>query len=383
LGTRRFVLVTWDGGGNVAPFVVLGRRLVSRGHRVRTLATPALATRFEEAGVEFRARQGAPEFGRLRGDANTAWWEGLLAGPAAASHLAAELESDPADAAVVDCCLYSAFAAVEQAGLPTAALVHFLYQPHAEGDWAAGWDLLLPTLNATRDQFGLTPLDHAHEAWDRMARILVATPQELDFRLARVGPNVRYVGPILDNGPPRPWADPPWPPGAGEPLVLVSFSTNYYAHEAPLQRALDALADLPVRGLLTLGPALEPDWVTAPANVAVRRWVDHNAVLPLTSLVVTHAGHSTVTTALAAGVPLVCLPTTGEQPLTAERVEAVGAGRALDPAADTQTIRSAVQEVLGSPRFREGARRMSEAIGRLGRGQRAVEELEALAEIAG
>ena len=52
---RRFLFVTFDGGGNVPPALALVRRLVRRGHEVRVLGHSTLATRISDSGAIFRA----------------------------------------------------------------------------------------------------------------------------------------------------------------------------------------------------------------------------------------------------------------------------------------------------------------------------------------
>jgi hypothetical protein len=53
------------------------------------------------------------------------------------------------------------------------------------------------------------------------------------------------------------------PVASAEPLVLISLSTRF-AVPGLVQRILDALHDIPVHGLLTLGPALQPDQLRPP-----------------------------------------------------------------------------------------------------------------------
>jgi len=84
--------------------------------------------------------------------------------------------------------------------------------------------------------------------------------------------------------------------------------------EGLLQRAADALGQLPVRGLVTTGPAIDPAVISAPDNVTVTRWARHADVLPHCSAVITHGGHGTVMKALIAGVPLVLVPLGRDQP---------------------------------------------------------------------
>jgi len=59
------------------------------------------------------------------------------------------------------------------------------------------------------------------------------------------------------------------------------------------------------------------------------RWLPHGAILPHAAAVVTHGGHSTIMAALADGVPLVRMPMGRDQNANAERIAALGAGRAI------------------------------------------------------
>ena len=156
------------------------------------------------------------------------------------------------------------------------------------------------------------------------------------------------------------------------------MSTTYQHQERALAAVLAALADLPVRVLVTLGPHLRPDEVEAPPNAAVLTWIPHRRVLADASLVVTHAGHGTVVVALAQGVPLLCLPLGRDQHVNAERVVALGAGEVLAADADPAEIRLAAETLLASARHRRAARAMARSIAGYGDGAQAIQAVEAL-----
>jgi len=145
-----------------------------------------------------------------------------------------------------------------------------------------------------------------------------------------------------------------------------------------MQRITDALGGLPVRGLVTAGPAVDPAALSAPANVAVVASAPHRMVLPHADLVVTHGGHGTVIKALAAGVPLVILHHGRDQADNAVRVTARGAGVAVSRTASAQRIASAITEVLRDPAYRRSAARLGEAITRDAESGMLVSELEQL-----
>lgn len=107
------------------------------------------------------------------------------------------------------------------------------------------------------------------------SRYLTRFPASLDPALH---PVERFRDPIGDERRPNPLPD--WWPGDTRPLVYVSFgsvASHFPPAAAVYSRALEAVADLPVRVLLTVGGELELGEV--PANVHVERWVPQTQVL--------------------------------------------------------------------------------------------------------
>jgi UDP:flavonoid glycosyltransferase YjiC (YdhE family) len=160
--------------------------------------------------------------------------------------------------------------------------------------------------------------------------------------------------------------------------VLVGLSTTFQDQQALLQRIVDALGRLPVRGLVTTGPAVDPQALRAGERVEVVRGVSHDVALDRADLVVTHAGHGTVIRALARGVPLVCIPMGRDQADTAARVVARGAGVRLPARASVARIATAVGRVLADPTYRANAGKLAEAIRADLAAARAIPELEDL-----
>jgi MGT family glycosyltransferase len=192
--------------------------------------------------------------------------------------------------------------------------------------------------------------------------------------------NVRYVGPQLDDEPSGASGD-RWAAEPGQPLVLVGVSSTVMRQEGLLQRAAGALGQLPVRGLVTTGPAVDPAVISAPGNVTVTRWARHADVLPHCSAVITHGGHGTVMKALIAGVPLVLVPLGRDQPDNAGRVVHAGAGIRLRKNATVSALRAAVARVIEDPRYHAAARHMAARLASERDDNRAVAELEQVAAL--
>jgi MGT family glycosyltransferase len=187
--------------------------------------------------------------------------------------------------------------------------------------------------------------------------VLVLTSPSFDFSTPYLPANGHYVGPQLDD--PEWAATNGWRPDGAGPIVLIAASSTFQDQTGLLRRAAAALAGLPVRGVLTTGRAIDPVDIPAPANVHVVRAAPHRAVLGEAAAVVTHAGHGSVMKALAAGVPLVCMPMGRDQRDNTVRVLRLGAGVRVDQAADAGRITAAVRRVLDEPSFAEAAHRMA------------------------
>jgi UDP:flavonoid glycosyltransferase YjiC (YdhE family) len=166
------------------------------------------------------------------------------------------------------------------------------------------------------------------------------------------------------------------PAGDRIPLVYISFGS--VVGRLPIgatlyKAAMDAVADLPVRALLTTGRARDmADLGRPPANVRVEDWVDQEAVLAQASLVVGHGGAETTFGALRHGVPLVVLPVMADQPTNGLLVQRAGAGLVVDTASLSRdrsdaaevaraaaTVREAISTVLGDDGYRRGAARIA------------------------
>jgi UDP:flavonoid glycosyltransferase YjiC (YdhE family) len=191
---------------------------------------------------------------------------------------------------------------------------------------------------------------------------------------------------------------PPSAPGEGAPLVYVSFGSVTAGGHLPFypalyRAAIEALAPLPARFLLTVGEERDHAELGAlPHNVTVERWVPQDEVLHRAAAVVTHGGLGSTLGALAHGVPLVVLPLFSlDQWFNAAAVARAGAGVALDaerhtrravdlPSEDTlAALRPAVERLLSDPAPRRAAQAIAEEIRGLPPVEAAVSALEKIA----
>lgn len=414
--SHRYLFVVWDGGGTIPPVLGLARRLVERGHRVTVMADAVVEPEARTAGAAFVPFTSAPNrTGRGKEHDPIQDWktssplamigamrDRLMCGPAPsyARDVAAEIARGGYDAVAAEGMLIGALIAAEGAHLPHAAVWPIFDIRPIAGRPPAGMGLRpatglpgrllhralssfflrlmargLPAVNEARAAAGLTPLDgHPFDQYARADRSLLLTSRHYDFPGPML-PNMRYVGPQLDDPT---WAEAWAPPPGHTPLVLASLGTTFQNQGAVYARLLRALGALPVRGVVTLGEVLPVADLDPPAHVQVVPSAPHAAVFPHASLVVCHGGHGTTTKALFAGLPLVVVPLGRDQFDNAARVAHAGAGVIVKPSARASTLREAIARVLGDPSYRIAARRLADAMRAESQDDPAVREMEAL-----
>jgi MGT family glycosyltransferase len=296
------------------------------------------------------------------------------------------VERERPAAIVIDYMLTGAAAGARCAGIPAIGLVHSIYPLPADGvppfglglapargplgrlrDRALGRLALRPfavglkALNGVRREFELPEVGELRALLDDFALVLVAVPAAFDLAGdAPLPSSIRFTGYMAPALPAQKWES-PWGDADSRPLVVVSLSTTFMEQRPLAGRILQAVGELPVRVLFTLGPALRLDGLRIPDHVATAEFAPHGAVMPHAAAVVTHSGLGTVGAALSAGVPLVCIPSGRDQADNAVRVVEAGAGVRLSSRAQPRAIRAAVERVLTDPQLQAGAKRMQAA----------------------
>jgi UDP:flavonoid glycosyltransferase YjiC (YdhE family) len=380
---NRYLIVTWDGAGNLVPTLGIARTLVERGHDVRMIGHDTIVERCGDVGarfVPFARRPGWDERdAQVDFEAEVKLLiEEICFSSALARDVAVELERESADAVLVDCMLFTSIDVALASGTPTATLFHSPYTIFRGGPLVEMFAPGLAIANTHRAKLGLPPVDRLGDIHDACGCALVALPKVFEPHVPDAT-NVLRIGPVLDAPPLSHEIDPVDLGDGSKPLVLVSLSTSEQGQADLLQRCVDAVAQLPVRAIVTTGPSIDPASVNAAANTQVVRYVPHAEILASAALVITHAGVGTTMAALGRGVPLLCTPMGRDQFFNAEQVQNLGAGRMLMPDSSSEAIAQAAMEILGDDRFKAGAQQMAAVIGGCGGAGEAVAALQTLA----
>lgn len=186
--------------------------------------------------------------------------------------------------------------------------------------------------------------------------VLHATDQVFDYGFDRLPPGHHYVGPLGIWEPPM--APPAYLTEPGDPWVLVSISTQIQDDVPLAQAALRALANKPVRVVLTVGPDHAVEEISdPPPNAYVERTAPHSAVLEQGRLLVGHAGHGSVMKALWYGRPMVLMPWGRDQPGVAARARALGVAAIVQRGDNAEAaLADAIDRALRSSEMETAAR---------------------------
>ena len=235
---------------------------------------------------------------------------------------------------------------------------------------------ILTRIQDHRRRMGLSVPVNITQVWSNRLQIS-QQPEVFEFPRRELPTHLRFVGPLRFAGDYQtvPF---PWERLDGRPLIYASLGTLQNRVAGMFRVIAEACEGLNTQLVITTGHGVAPeDLGELPGHPVVVAYAPQRELLGRSVMAVTHAGLNTVLDALAAGVPLVALPITNEQPGIAARVAWIGAGETIaDKQVTPHALRAAVIRVLSNPVYRAAAERVREAIQMSGGAPRAAELIE-------
>jgi len=422
---NRFLFACWPFEGHVFPQMAIATALRRHGHEVAFYTGPDARRIIEPEGIPVfpfeavetshylrvqdseRRTDTRRQSLRIQHEALRGWLVESI--PGQVTDMQAIIDDWQPDAVVIDVAMWGAMTILWESVPIPVVLLSFM-GPMIPGPDAPAWGFGLPAprtararaamtvltkgpelagfglrrrVNAIRAEHGLGPLGMSMNAFGgRLPLYLVGNLPELDYGRRDLPPSVHYVGPCLWH-PPEESGTTAWLDAvpADRPWVHVTEGTSHYQDPFLLKAAATGLADQPLEAILTTGGKRDPASIApAPAsNVHITRWLSHGELLPRCAAVVTTGGAATVMAALAAGAPMVVVPTTWDKPDNARRVVEAGVGIRLAPKRCTpERLRDAVREVLLDPAYAARARHVAQNLAAAPGPDGAVELLEGL-----
>ena len=322
----RVLFSTTAGTGHFGPLIPFAKACMAAGHTVAVAAPDRFAGAVTGAGftTHLRFDEAPPELvGEVFGRISQPTFEemnrvmvaeiyGRLNAQAALPALTKIISDWRPDVVIRETCEFGSLVAAERAGV---AQLHVAITMGRIGPGFIG--LLETSLTELSTMAGLPPGRGAELLLQ--ADTLTSVPAALDSGDLALGESEAeqatdgrgQIWRFRTDAPaearlPAAWGNP------DEPLVYVSYGsvTARQPEFAPIYQAtLRALADLPIRVLMTTGMGLEPaDLEPIPPNSHIEQWWPQGAVMAEAAAVVGHGGFGTTMAALSAGAPQVVLP---------------------------------------------------------------------------
>lgn len=382
---KRIILPTIGSAGDVHPVIGLGQGLRARGHAVTIITNPHFEPLIRGMGLDFRPLGTAEQY--RQAVENPLLWHPTQAFAFIGRHFlipamrilyAALQEFDPQEVVVVAPALaFGARLAQEKHGFPLISahlqpsLLRSLLQPPVMGVQVPAWwptwlrrfwfrlvdqwvidPVVLPELNKFRAELGLPPTRHLFKSWihspDKVMGLFPAwyAPPQADWP-----PNTELTG-FLHFEPDK---ERPFPEevkrflAAGDPPILFTPGSAMQHANHFFKAALEACQQLGRRGLFVAAypPKIQ---ATLPDTICYVPYLPFSQVLPQITALVFHGGIGTLAQGLAAGIPMLVMPMSHDQPDNAARLKALGVGDYLWPQQFRgQTLAKKLNQLLTNP----------------------------------
>jgi rhamnosyltransferase subunit B len=364
------VLTPVGSAGDINPFVMIGRALRRRGHRVTLIGPAVFGEVAVAAGLEFVAVGTAADFERATN--NPDLWHprrgprvvfGEIAPQLRAGYAAIERVYEPGDTVLVGHSL-SFFTRVfeERRGAP-AVTVHlspgvfrsdFRQSAMPNGADLSGWPrwmkrtlwwavdrvgidpLIAPPLNAWRAELGLPPVTRVFKSWFHSPQRVVALfPDWFGDPQPDWPAQTRLTGFVLSDESCGPSAAGPDREldaflAAGDPPIVFTpgsanrFAAGFFGAALAATSAIERRAVFVTRYREHLPRSL-------PSSVHHAPYASFGRLFPRAAVAVHHGGIGTCAQAFAAGVPQLMMPIGFDQPDNAARATRLGVAAAIAP----------------------------------------------------
>lgn len=382
----RFLLTPVGSGGDVHPFVGIGRVLRARGHEVIVFAPEPQRAVVEQNGLEFVSTVTTEQYHAATLDPDL--WHprrGLatvlkmitpslqtsldtlaahylpgrttLVGHPLGFHTRIFEDATGAPAATLHLAPSSIRSAYQVPALPPGVDISRLPLWLKRAFWAlvdrlAVDPLIIPAVNRVRAAHDLPPVRRIFREWMNSPRMVIGMFPD-------------WFGPRQPDWPAQfhhasfpLWDDPEGAPVDPElaafldrgsaPIVASPGTAN--RHAAPFFAVVQAaLTRLGRRGLFLTGypEQLPPD---LPETIAVRRYAPFSAVLPRAAAFIHHGGIGTLAQGMASGTPQLIMPMSFDQPDNALRATRLGVAHWLTPPRFTpDRVTTSLRDLLESP----------------------------------
>jgi UDP:flavonoid glycosyltransferase YjiC (YdhE family) len=212
--------------------------------------------------------------------------------------------------------------------------------------------------NRHRRELGLAPRYNVFDVWRGDLNLLLDIPEYGPTR--NLPSNYHYVGPVI------------WEPDIPVPSWLerldphrptVYFTMGSTGNPRFFREAIEAFGGSEYQCLVTTAGLVQLRGV--PDNFFITDYAPGSKLMEQSDVAVCQGGNGTIYQALAAGVPIIGIPTMHDQEFNLDRVESLGVGIHVSELRYRRAdLVQAVRKVLSEKGYKENARRYQEVLSR-------------------
>lgn len=276
------------------------------------------------------------------------------------------------------------------AGIPCVSVTNAYLTWYGTNSWRIFSPLLNPFLepirrylvinphNRIRRKYGLPKTRPREMMYDGDLILLADVPEYAPTK--NLPNNYKYIGPL-------PWEpESPLPSALEEirqdrPLIYFTLGSTGLPHL--FQGIIEQLRGTDYQVVITTGWQIEPSQLEPlPANIFATTYLPGKKMMRRSDLVICQAGNGTTYQALGAGIPIIGMPTHGEQWQNASLLESHGAGFAIKPA-EIHKIKPAIEQILKNGYYKKNAARFKDIIAKYDGPRKAAELIHEFANSNG
>jgi UDP:flavonoid glycosyltransferase YjiC (YdhE family) len=209
-----------------------------------------------------------------------------------------------------------------------------------------------------RRELGLAPRYNVFDVLRGDLNLLLDIPEYGPTR--NLPPNYHYVGPVIWEPDIR---VPPWLERLDPRRPTVYFTMGSTGNPGFFMEAIEAFGGSEYQCMVTTAGLAQLRHV--PDNFFITEYAPGSKLMQRSDVVVCQGGNGTIYQALAAGVPIIGIPTMHDQEFNLDRVVSLGVGIHLSELQYRRAdLVKAVRKILSEKSYKENARRYQEVLSR-------------------
>ncbi|KST68478.1 glycosyltransferase [Mastigocoleus testarum] len=185
---------------------------------------------------------------------------------------------------------------------------------------------------------------------------ITQVPSQFDLT-QKLPENVYYTGPFVNSLVRKNIFEFPWEKLNGKPIVYASLGTIANNKPKIFKTIASAFEGIEAQLIMSVGDLISQQEIDAiPGKPLIVRFAPQLEILDKAKLFITHVGMNSTLESLRAGVPILALPQTSDQPGIAARVKHIGVGEfILSKDITVESIRSTAKTILSNPEYKQKA----------------------------